>query len=1185
MRKKKNYIQKLSSPFSTGGGGYHFEAHVQASFVLLMLTGGCAPSLPNWPIKKVKLQGKIDGFETDDVIVYLENQDKSRQCKLLGQIKHSIAVTKGNKELGKVLKAAWRDFNNQELFENNQDIIALITSHLSATDNRNVQWLLNQARHTNSYDEFFRNIKETKFSPTKSEEKLEVFRYHLKAANNDVDVSDEELYCFLKRYHMLVYDLGEEIGVTHSLLHSHISQFNHLDPKQIWSRVVDIVQTWNKDAGTITPQNLPEDLVDNFQQRKKVEMPDYTSATSETSRDIGKSKWIAHSNATDLALVCLIGSWHESSTADKSILSKLIDSDYETWITKMQEIAVDQDSPLSFSNGLWKVNGRLKMLNSIGFRIFDQHLDKFRSLAVSVLIENDPSFELPANERFAASIYEKVLPQSIALRQGLSEGLAILGCRPNLFSNCSQGKAKATVNSTVKEIFKNMDWKLWGSLNFLLPALAEASPENFLDQVEKSLNHQLCPFDQLFAQESDGFFGDDYFTGLLWALESLAWNKEHLVRACVLLGALANRDPGVGWTNRSIESLITILLPWFPQTLASLDKRKAAVKTLCNEWPEIGWKVILPLLPNQNRTTSGTYKPKWRTEIPDDRNITVTHEEYWKQVFCYAELIVSTAGCDATKLAELVDQIDNLPKIAINKLIKVLDSSKISNLPEKEKLSIWISLKKVLSEHDRHPNGILHDGNESFKRIKKIEANLSPKNLKDKHQLLFTSSDYDLYEKNDNWEEQRVKLNERRDTAIKEIFIQDGIETLIQFAEFVKFSDKVGYALGSITDSTVEQYLFPEYFNSDAEEHSALVRGFIERRHEANAWDWSDKLDKPSWDIKQIAFFLDCLPFVYETWKRASQWLGRNESEYWTIAKVNPYHAQENLDFAIDRLIKYGRPHAAIKCLGTLCLRKVPICADLCIRALLTGPSSPEPSYEIDRYQIVELIKFLQSIRSVSQDNLCEVEWAYIPFLNRIYGGTPKTLEKKLASSPEFFCESIQLIYYSKNKDRPQSEPSDKSKAIATNAWHLLHNWQIPPGLQEDGTFSKEKFTSWLQQMKTISTNSGHLDVAMTTFGGVLIHSPPSPSALWIHPIIAEALNCKDAEHGRNGYRTAKFNSRGVHRVDPTGKPEEELATQFREKADSVENAGFHRFATTLRDLASTYEREAEMIRSEHSVF
>ena len=73
---KKGYMtrsdKQLSNPFSTGGGGVHFEAHVQASFVVLMLTGGFAPCMPNWPISKIKLQGKFAGYDTDDLIVFVE---------------------------------------------------------------------------------------------------------------------------------------------------------------------------------------------------------------------------------------------------------------------------------------------------------------------------------------------------------------------------------------------------------------------------------------------------------------------------------------------------------------------------------------------------------------------------------------------------------------------------------------------------------------------------------------------------------------------------------------------------------------------------------------------------------------------------------------------------------------------------------------------------------------------------------------------------------------------------------------------------------------------------------------------------------------------------------------------------------------------------------------------------------
>lgn len=108
--------KELSNPFSTGSGGPYFEAHVQASFVALMLTGGYAPCLPCWPIAKIKLQGKIDGFDTDDLIVTVERSETRERHKLLGQVKHFIAFTKGSALSGEVIQAAWNDFNNPKMF-------------------------------------------------------------------------------------------------------------------------------------------------------------------------------------------------------------------------------------------------------------------------------------------------------------------------------------------------------------------------------------------------------------------------------------------------------------------------------------------------------------------------------------------------------------------------------------------------------------------------------------------------------------------------------------------------------------------------------------------------------------------------------------------------------------------------------------------------------------------------------------------------------------------------------------------------------------------------------------------------------------------------------------------------------------------------------------------------------------
>lgn len=1024
-------------------------------------------------------------------------------------------------------------------------------------------------------------MEQANFSPSKSDEKLQVIQHHLNTANNGNEVSRDKLYEFLNRFHLLGYDLGTESGVVLSLLHSHISQFQPRNPQWVWSRAVDIVQTWNHDAGTITPDKLPEDLLEAFKQKTVTKMPE-EFMTSEVPEVISKTDWAQHPDATYLALVVLIGSWNEKSECDIETLTQLLRIGYDGWLQKAREILHHFASPLSLKNGIWKVINRVYLWDLLGSRILDHDLDTFKSLVVTVLKEPDPAFELPAEERYVASIHGKVLEHSQVLRKGISEGLAILGSQPDTCKNCSQGKAETNSVLVIREIFTDADWVLWGSLDNLLPILAEAAPGEFLEAVEKALSLNPCPFDELFTQEGKGIFGTNYLTGLLSALECLAWDEQYLVRVCVALGELASHDPGGQWANRPSNSLATILLPWLPQTLASIDKRKVAVQTLLKEWPDIGWKLLLQLLPNQHQISSGSYKPIWRKTIPDDWEKNVTLQEYRQQVLCYAELAVNAAGHDIARLSELVGHFDNLPKRAFDQLIVVLASRTITEFPEDQRLLLWERLRKFTSEHRRFSGAEWALPNELITRIENVAKQLAPTNLFYLYQHLFSNRYFDLYEENGNWKEQRKRIDARRETAIMEIIQQYGVEGVIRFAESVVSPDRVGQALGVIWDGEIEQTLLPHYLDTADNKHKTLVSGFIWRRHHMNGWKWSDNIDKSGWAPGQVGHFLACLPFTEKVWTRASEWLKDNECEYWSRTSANAYQADGDLAIAIEKLIAHDRPYLAINCLNMMLHDKQPINVEQCVRALLAALASSDPPNEVDTYVIVELIKFLQSEPSVAEGDLFKVEWAYLPLLNSHSQAAPRLLESRLASHPEFFCEVIRRIYRSKKEEQPSKEPTQELKAIATNAWRLLHVWKTPPGSQEDKTFSAEHFNNWLRRVKEQCAESGHLEVALNYIGKVLIHAPSDPDGLWIHQAVAMALNDIDADHMRSGFSTGLYNLRGVHSVDPTGKPEKELADQFRRKAEEVENNGFQRFAVTLRDLAEIYKREADEIISDH---
>jgi len=1172
--------KKLSNPFSTGGGGVHFEAHVQASFVALMLTGGNAPCLPCWPIVDIKLQGKIDGFDTDDLIVVVENANSNEKRKLLGQIKHSISFTQGNATFGEVIQAAWNDFNNPDVFTKKKDIIALITGPLSSTDTHNVQWLLNQARHTKTVDEFLRNVQQAVFSPAKSTEKLKVIQYHLKAANSGNDLTNDELYDFLNHFHLLGYDLGNESGVILSLLHSHIAQFHQQYPQWVWSRIVDIVQTWNKDAGTIISSKIPEDLLDVFKQRVVAEIPQELILSQKTV----KTDWNNHPDAYYIALAVLIGGWNEKNECDLNILTQLLGISYDEWLSKAREVLHNPDSPLLLKNGIWRVTNRMELWSLLGSRIFDQNLELFKSLAISSLKEPDPIFELPAEERYAASIHGKVLNFSPVLRQGIAEGLAIIGSRPEVCVNCSQGNAEASVNVAIHTILTNANWVLWGSLNGLLPMLAEAAPEKFLDAVEKAMRHTPCAFDELFSQEGNGITGGNFLTGMLWALEGLAWDEQYLVRVCVLLAELASHDPGGKWANRPSNSLVTILLPWLPQTLASIEKRQVAVQVILKEWPEIAWSLLIQLLPGHHQSSSGSHKPSWRRIIPDDWESVVTNQDYWLQTSFYAELAVTSAGEDTERLTILIDHFDSLPSPAFESLLEVLSSDNITGLNEELRVLIWNHLNQLSNKHRRFSDASWALPDDLLTRIENVAEKLAPTNPFNLYQHLFSSRDFDLYEGNGDWEENRNKLEKRRESAILEILQQDGAEGVMRFAEQVSATHQIGSILGTIDNDLFEKILLPYFLNTKENKHKALVSAFIWKRLYLQGWEWCDKLDKSESTRGQLGQFLAYLPFNKETWNRVSQYLQASEDEYWTRTDANPYQGEDDLTNAIDKLIEHGRPHAAINCLYWMHQAKQSIDIDQCVRALIAALSTNESSSNMDGYNITTLIQLLQTEPKVNENELLKVEWAYLPLLDGRQGAEPKLLENRMASNPEFFCEIIQLIFRSDKEDQKASEQTDELKAIATNAWTLLYNWDTPPGSQQNGKFSGEFFTEWLQKVKEISTDSGHLDVALSKAGEVLISVPSDSDGLWINREVATALNDRDADSLREGYRIGTLNSRGAHWVDPTGKPEKELADQFRTKAEELENAGFQRFAVTLKVLADSYDHEAERIISDLNV-
>lgn len=1175
--------KQLSNPFSTGSGGSRFEANIQAKFVTLMLSGGYAPCLPPWPIVEIKLQGAVAGYGTDDLIVFVENPVTSERRRLLGQVKSSIVITAKNKIFAEVVQAAWKDFNNTDVFTKGKDVIALITGPINATDTDGVNSLLEQARHTRDSDEFLTQIARANFCSNTVRTKLAAFKIQLKAANGGHDVDNTDLHEFLRHFYFLGYDLTKKGSVVSSLLQSHISQFNKDIPDKIWYQILSEVQDFNQYAGTITIETLSEGLVDHFKKTDVTHIPKgllkelVVGESKVTDVPIG-TDWNQHASASKLASAMLLGSWNESNEADLEVVCQLVGEKYSEWIIDLRETLQVHDTPLTFKNGLWSFKERLQSWKNFGGRLFDDHLDTFKDTALDVFRVNDPSLDLLCEERYAAAIYGKELPHSVSLREGLAETLALIGSQHTSLSNCSLGKADTIAILSIRELFENSDWRRWGSLNNLLPILSEAHPSEFLCAVENAIAVSPSPFDLLYEQENTGVFGRNYITGLLWALEGIAWNEVYLIRAAVVLAEIASHDPGGNWANRPGNSLTDIFLPWMPHTLASIEKRRAALRTICSEQPEVAWKLLESLLPRQHSSTSGTHKPVWRNIVPEEWKKGVTNVEYWEQSRFCAELIVGQAGLDTTKLASLVGNYDHLPSPASEALRNKLLSDSCLSLSEHERLPIWDELCNLIASHRRCHEAEWSLDERSLESLEEVADKLAPKTPSLLYRRLFSESDSYLYE--GDWREEQEKLFQVRKTAIEDILTEGGFDKLLEFSSKVKKPHLVGEVLADFNRTELDVELLPNLLDMEKQKSWSLTTSYVLCRQYVGGWKWFDSIDKSDWNPKQISNLLCALPFERNAWDRVTLLLGENESEYWRRTKANIYQADGDTDYAFIKLLEHDRPSAVIDGLSRKLLHKEDFNSELACDALLALVQSEEQAVRIDSYHITQIIKSLQERNDTNEDKLFQVEWAYVSLMNSHPGVSPVTLGNKLASTPSFFCELIQLVYRAEGEDSITGESTEQGRNIATNAYRLLSTWSTVPGIQVDGEFNPAEFSKWLTAMEAIVKASGHYDVALIQLGNVLIHSPEGADGLWIHPVIAEAMNKRERTSLRNGYRTSVRNSRGAHFIDPEAKPEKALAEKYREKAELVENAGYQRLATTLREVAESYDRDAEEIIS-----
>jgi len=897
--------------------------------------------------------------------------------------------------------------------------------------------------------------------------------------------------------------------------------------------------------------------------------------------------WCTDTGLADFIPMLLVGGWDDANEVDRAMLSRLSGRPYGELQSAANRLTLVEDAPLTHIETRWRLVSPEDCWSLVGAKVTDDLLDLFETTAIEVLSQEDHSLSLSADERLKASIRGSLEPKaSIILRRGVAETAAILGSEFGPVARLPGTTGRVRAARIVHALLDEATWLRWATLGNQLPLLAEAAPDKFLAVTSTDLKKKRSELAKLLADD-----GEDHplmsackHAGLLWSLEGLAWSPELLPKVCTILARLDEVDSGEKSGNRPASSLREILLTWYPQTAAGVEKRIVALKSLANRTPAVAWKLLFSMLPQVHSSSTPTHRPVWRDWVSAWQEGT-SDTDYWKQVAAAAELIVQLVGNDPARWSKVLDELQSVPESHRIQLIDRLQNFPVNEIAPDERRHLAEHLRKTIRLHRDLSDARWALPAEAIDQLEQALSTWLPEGLCERHAWLFVTW-LDLEGFRGEYEQMQAKIDQLRAEALNEIADQDGFDGVLKLADIAESPGQVGATL-ALSGHAPDDWVLPDLLGSSDPKLQSLAANYARVRIRRAGWDWVRTLSLDEWNAKDTAAFLSQATFDSETWQFVENMGEAVFKQYW---KTVPAHGgfgldQEQLEFACRRLMEAGRCEAAISVLSNVTFDKVTVSPSIVMDAVAAclewRLANPDSSLRDDTLRSLQrLFGWLQKTVPFSNDEptrrLGQLEWDFLSLLDG-FGASPETLIHCLSDDPKFFAQLIGLIFPSKQE--PKTKLTEEQQQVASHGYRLLVNWTRIPGTQLDGSVNEKQLLQWLGSARAKCRDSGHLEIADEQIGEILANSPKpeDEDTMWPCEEICDSIEEADSDDLDRGFQIGIRNSRGVvtRSLLDGGDLERREAVRYRRWA-AICDVDWPRTAASLRSVADSYEFDAK---------
>lgn len=902
-----------------------------------------------------------------------------------------------------------------------------------------------------------------------------------------------------------------------------------------------------------------------------------------------------NSVARELIPIIFSGAWDVGTEADKEILSCLAGKPYEDMERTIAQLQTIDEPPVWSISHHRGVVSKIDALYAVHRALTKEDLENFLFAAEVVLSEQDPALELPKDKQWAANLYGKSRNHSSALRQGLCDTLVLLSVHGNaLVGKRLEFDLEIAVGDVIRCLLTSSDESTWLSQKDDLPQYAEAAPNTFLDIVETDLNSENPRTAALFVPADTGFFGGCPRSGMLWALELLAWKPERLLRVTTILAKMCAWKIDDNWGNKPMNTLESIFRWWMPQTSASLVQRSQALEKLAKKFPDVGWQVCIDQFNPGSSHGDYSYKPRWRSDAFDAGEVTIEGEVRDGRHKAI-ELALDWHRHDEQMLGDLVERFGVLSPDQRNRvweLISVWNDTGPSNSQKavlRERIRLW-----ALTRRKRHRN--LDDDDRDC--AEQAYALLAPQNSTARHQWLFASqwveeSADELEDEELDFQSREERIARQRRDALQEVLAESGLDGIKELCRSGDASTVIGWHIAEIHTGIEQRVKFVQGMLADRsidlqDRYGQCVAGFLARL-ELPARDavLEELLANCDFDKDGLIHLLVCTPFDSGTWQHVDRLPMPLKQRYWKEVnpRRGPHDASEFATF-VDELLKVNRPRAAFYVARLNWERLDSPRLMRLLTEVTTNGAEPSGIYRIDRYHVSKALDSLEQRGDTSRDDLARLEFQFIEILDDTDHGIPN-LEAQLSESPALFMQALALTFKRNDGGEDPTEwrisNANNQDSIASAAYSLLTRAGRIPGTQTDDSINIGELKTWLEQVRALAVEYGRVDIGDQMIGQLLSHCPSGEDGIWPCEPVRESIEDIGSQEIAIGMLIGIRNARGATWRGEGGTQERELAEKYRNW--SRELTFEHPFtAKLLEQIAASYDHEATWWDNRESV-